>query len=256
MAADNTDVDKADVDEAAPSEVPLGHRFAAALREAGLSVIAEIKRRSPSRGALRADADAADLASEYKAGGAACLSVLTESERFSGSPEDLQAAKAVTGLPVLRKDFLRTLDDVRDSHAMGADAMLVILADIDHAELPAMQELALSLGVDVLTEVRDEAEFEAAVELGAYMIAINQRDNPESTKFTVDYDKAVRVSRCFEGIDDRILLVAASGIGVPGGTSMQAIAEAGYDAALIGEALVVADDPPELLRDLLADAVE
>ena len=249
MAADNTAVH-----EATPNEVPFGHRFAAALREAGLSVIAEIKRRSPSRGALRADADAADLASEYKAGGAACLSVLTESERFSGSPEDLQAAKAVTGLPVLRKDFLRTLDDVRDSHAMEADAMLVILADIDHEDLPPMQELALSLGVDVLTEVRDEEELEAAVELGAYMIAINQRDNPESTKFTVDYDKAVRVSRCFDRIDDRILLIAASGIGVPGGTSMRAIADAGYDAALIGEALVVADDPPELLRDLLADA--
>lgn len=245
--------DNADVDNAESSDVPAGCRFAAALREEGLSVIAEIKRRSPSRGALNADADAAGLASEYKAGGAACLSVLTESERFSGSPEDLQAAKAATGLPVLRKDFLRTLDDVRDSHAMGADAMLVILADIDHAEFPPMQELALSLGVDVLTEVRDEGEFEVAVELGAYMIAINQRDNPESTKFTVDYDKAVRVSRCFEGIDGRILLIAASGIGVPSGTSMRAIAEAGYDAALIGEALVVAGDPPELLRSLLAD---
>ena len=259
MAADDADLDQADaertdVERIGPGEVPLGHRFAAALRGEGLSVIAEIKRRSPSRGALKADADAADLASEYKAGGAACLSVLTESERFSGSPEDLLVAKAVTGLPVLRKDFLRTLDDVRDSHAMGADAMLVILADIDHGDLPPMQELALSLGVDVLTEVRDEAEFKAAVELGAYMIAINQRDNPESTKFTVDYDKAVRVSRCFTGIDDRILLIAASGIGVPGGTSMRAIAEAGYDAALIGEALVVADDPPDLLRDLLADS--
>ncbi|WP_420446744.1 indole-3-glycerol phosphate synthase TrpC [Candidatus Poriferisodalis sp.] len=249
MAADN-----AAVDDAEATSVAAGHRFAAALREDGLSVIAEIKRRSPSRGELRADADAADLASEYKAGGASCLSVLTESDRFGGSPEDLQAAKAVTGLPVLRKDFLCTLDDVRDSHAMGADAMLVILADIDPSQLPPIQELALSLGVDVLTEVRDAAEFEAAVGLGAYMIAINQRDNPESTKFTVDYDKAVRVSRCFEGIDDGILLVAASGIGVPGGTPMKAIFNAGYHAALIGEALVTADDPPELLRELLADA--
>ncbi len=249
---DRANIDRADTDRAEPSEVPLGHRFAAALRETGLSVIAEIKRRSPSRGALRTDANAADLASQYKLGGAACLSVLTEHERFSGSPQDLQTAKAATGLPVLRKDFLRTLDDVRDSHEMGADAMLVILADIDHEDLPRMQGLALSLGFDVLTEVRDEAEFAAAVELGAYMIAVNQRDNPESTKFTVDYDKAVRVSHCFEGIDDRILLVAASGIGVAGGTSMRSVAEAGYDAALIGEALVVADDPPELLRNLLA----
>ena len=234
--------------------MPLGHRFAAALRGEGLSVIAEIKRRSPSRGALRADADAGDLASLYASGGAACLSVLTESERFSGSPADLQAAKAATGLPVLRKDFLRALDDVYASHEMGADAMLVILADIDPAQLPPMQELALSLGVDVLTEVRDEAELEAAADLGAYMIAVNQRDNPESAQFTVDYDKAVRVSNRFGAIDDRTVLVAASGMGVPGGTPMNAIAQAGYDAALIGEALVTAEDPAELLRRLLADA--
>ena len=252
MAADNPAAD-----DTQTGSVAVGHRFADALREKGLSVIAEIKRRSPSRGALRADADAADLASEYKSGGAACLSVLTERERFGGSPEDLQAAKAVTGLPVLRKDFLRTLDDVRDSHEMGADAMLVILADIEPALLPPMQELALSLGVDVLTEVRDEAEFEAAIDLGAYMVAINQRDNPESTTFTVDYDKAERVSRYFDSfarIDQEILVVAASGIGVRGGTPMRAIAQAGYDAALVGEALVVADDPPALLRGLLADA--
>ena len=186
--------------------------------------------------------------------GAACLSVLTESERFSGLPRGLAGCEGCDWPPCAGKDFLRTLDDVRDSHAMGADAMLVILADIDPSQLPPMQELALSLGVDVLTEVRDEAEFEVAVDFGAYMIAINQRDNPESTKFTVDYDKAVRVSRCFEGIDDGILLVAASGIGVPGGTPMKTIVEAGYHAALIGEALVTADDPPALLRDLLAAA--
>ncbi len=236
------------------TEHTVGHRFAAALRDSGVSIIAEIKRRSPSRGTIRADTDAAALASQYKAGGAACLSVLTDAERFGGSPADLQEAKAATGLPVLRKDFLRTLDDVRDSHAMGADAMLVILTDIDHAELPVMQELALSLGVDVLTEVRDEAELFAAVELGAYMIAINQRDNPKSAEFTVDYNKAARISQRFEEIEDHVLLIAASGIGVPGGTSMRAIAEAGYDAALIGEALVTAEDPAGLLQDLSAEA--
>ncbi|WP_419841918.1 indole-3-glycerol-phosphate synthase [Candidatus Poriferisodalis sp.] len=264
-SADDTAADEAVAGDAVGA-VPRGHRFAAALRGGGrpgdgrrarggdLAVIAELKRRSPSRGALNADADAASVAVQYQAGGAACLSVLTEAERFGGSPDDLRAAKAATGLPVLRKDFLRTLHDVRDSHAMGADAMLVILADIDHSLLPPMQELALSLGVDVLTEVRDEAELAAAVELGAYLIAINQRDNPESAKFTVDYDKAVRVSKCFAQIDDRVLLVAASGIGVPGGTPMRAVAEAGYDAALIGEALVTADDPADLLRTLRADA--
>ena len=239
--------------EADGAGLPTGGRFAAALRGPGLSVIAEIKRRSPSRGALRADADAAEMAVAYRDGGAVCLSVLTERERFSGSPEDLRAARAASGLPVLRKDFLRSLDDVRDSHEMGADAVLVILADIDHALLPPMQALALSLGMDVLTEVRDEAEFAAAVELGAYMLAVNQRDNPESTQFTVDYDKAVRMSACFSDIDERIVLVAASGVGVPGGTTMSAVAAAGYDAVLIGEALVTAPDPPSFLRTLRAE---
>lgn len=244
----------ASVSKLASGPVEAGHRFADALRQTSIAVIAEIKRKSPSRGSIRPELDAGELARQYRAGGATCLSVLTDRELFGGSPEDLRAAKHAAGLPVLRKDFLQSVDDVWESHEMGADAMLVILADIDQSQFRPMQELALSLGVDVLAEVRDETELEAAVDLGAYMIAINQRDNPESTKFTVDYDKAVRVSRTFENIDDRVLLIAASGIGVPGGTSMRAITEAGYDAALIGEALVVADDPPELLRDLLADA--
>ena len=229
-----------------------GHRFAAAIRRPGLSVIAEIKRRSPSAGVLNGNIDAAALAAAYKAGGAVCLSVLTERKRFDGSPEDLQDAKSATGLPVLRKDFLRTHSDVRDSHAMGADAMLVILADIEPSRLQPMQELALSLGIDVLTEVRDESEFGLAVDLGTYMISVNQRDNPKSAVFSVDHDKAARVSRRFDGINGEILLMAASGIGVEGGTPLKWIHEAGYDAALIGEALVTADDPAAQVRSMIA----
>ena len=231
-----------------------GHRFADAIRRPGLSVIAEIKRCSPSAGVLNGNIDAAALAVAYKAGGAVCLSVLTESERFGGSPEDLQDAKAATGLPVLRKDFLRTLSDVRGSHAMGADAILVILADTELSRLQPIQELALSLGIDVLTEVRDESEFEAAINLGAYMIAVNQRSNPESAMFTMNYDKAVKISCRFDGIDENLLLVAASGIGTPCGTPIEAITEAGYDAALIGEALVTADDPAAQVRSMIAAA--
>ncbi len=229
----------------------VGHAFRTALSGDGLSVIAEIKRRSPSRGALRLDADAAALACQYRDGGATCLSVLTDSNRFDGSPDDLRRARAASGIPVLRKDFLTIHQDVHDSYEMGADAMLVILADIKPEMLRSLQDLALTLGVDVLTEVRTEEELERAVECGAYMIAVNQRDDPKDSQPTVDYDKAERIARLFDQVDDEIVLVAASGIGAPGGTPIDAIADAGYDAALIGEALVTASDPTAVLRDLL-----
>ena len=245
--------------EAAPeaartSPGSLGHRFKDALRSEGISVIAEVKRRSPSAGSLRADADAAELALQYRAGGAACLSVLTDGPRFGGSPRDLRRARAAAGIPVLRKDFLTTLADVRESSAMGADAMLLIVADVDPSLLRPIHELALSLGLDVLTEVRTEPELGAAVAAGAYMIAVNQRSEPKDTRFTVDYHKAVEMSRLFDQMDGGIVKVAASGIGVEGGTPMEDLVAAGYDAALIGEALVTAADPTAKLSELLADA--
>ena len=230
----------------------VGGAFRRALSVEGLSIIAEIKRRSPSRGDLNPGVDAAEIARRYRDGGAACLSVLTDADRFGGSPEDLRSARAATGLPVLRKDFLTTRQDVLDSHDMGADAILVILPDVGAERMRSMQELALTLGVDVLTEVRTEAEFECAVESGAYMIAINQRDDPKDSRFTVDFTKCERMARLFDGLDDGILKVAASGMGVPGGTPLEAIADAGYDAALIGEALVTAQDPTERLAELAA----
>ncbi len=231
-----------------------GYAFRDALASDGLSVIAEIKRRSPSRGQLNPDADAATLAIQYRDGGAACLSVLTDSERFGGSPQDLSAARKAAGIPVLRKDFLTTMADVRASADMGADAILVILRDVGGQRMAEMQDVAFDLGMDVLTEVRDESELELAVECGAYMIGVNQRDNPRCAQFTVDYDKAARIAKLFDRLDDGIVKVAASGMGVPGGTPLGAIADAGYDAALIGEALVTADDPAERLRGMLASA--
>ena len=237
-----------------PSPGSLGHAFKRALLADGVSVIAELKRRSPSAGELRTDADAAEVALQYRAGGAACLSVLTDGPRFGGSPEDLRRARAAAGIPVLRKDFLTTLADVRESSAMGADAMLLIVADVDPSLLRPIHELALSLGLDVLTEVRTEPELELAVAAGAYMIAVNQRSEPKDTRFTVDYRKAVEMSRLFAAMDDGIVTVAASGIGVEGGTPMADLVAAGYDAALIGEALVTAADPAARLRALLSDA--
>jgi len=245
--------------ERAPAGTPsglagVGFAFKRALLADGLSVIAEVKRRSPSAGDLRADADAVELARQYRDGGAACLSVLTDGPRFGGSPEDLQQARAAAGIPVLRKDFLTTLEHVRESSAMGADAMLVIVDDVDAALLRPMHELALELGIDVLTEVRTEPEVELAVDAGAYMIAVNQRSQPKDTRFTVDYNKAVEMGPRFAQIEPGIVTVAASGIGVEGGTGMGELVEAGYDAALIGEALVTAADPAARLQALLTDA--
>ena len=232
----------------------VGYDFKQALRADGLSVIAEVKRRSPSAGNLNAEADAVELACQYRDGGAACLSVLTDGPRFGGSPEDLQQARAAAGIPVLRKDFLTTLEHVRESSAMGADAMLVIVDDVDASLLRPMHELALELGLDVLTEIRTEPELELAVNAGAYMIAVNQRSQPKDTRFTVDYNKAIEMGPLFAQIDAGIVTVAASGIGVAGGTAIGDIVEAGYDATLIGEALVTAADPAARLRELLADA--
>ena len=245
--------------QGAPAGTPsglagVGYEFKRALLAEGLSVIAEVKRRSPSAGTLNADADAAEVARRYRDGGAACLSVLTDGPRFGGSPADLQRARDAAGIPLLRKDFLTTLEHVRESSAMGADAMLVIVDDVDPSQLRPMHELALELGLDVLTEIRNEPELELAVDAGAHMIAVNQRSQPKATSFTVDYNKAVEMGPRFAQLDPGIVTVAASGIGVEGGTTMAEIAEAGYDAALIGEALVTAADPAAKLSALLSDA--
>ncbi|MCY3786672.1 MAG: indole-3-glycerol-phosphate synthase [bacterium] len=229
----------------------LGWEFRRALSGEGLSIIAELKRRSPSRGDLRPEADAAEVARSYRDGGAACLSVLTDSARFGGSPDDLRRARDASGLPVLRKDFLTTPQHVRDSADMGAAAMLVIVEDVGAEAARSLQERALTLRIDVLTEVRTEGELEQAVEAGAYMIAVNQRDDPKQSRPTVDFGKAERIAEMFDQLDDGIVTVAASGIGVPGGTPIGVIADAGYDAALIGEALVTAPDPAAALAELI-----
>lgn len=229
----------------------VGVGFRDALRGDGVAVIAEIKRRSPSRGALRAGADAVTLARAYEAGGAACVSVLTDEKRFDGSAQDLRDVRAAVGVPVLRKDFLTSAGDIRESCEMGADAALVIVADVDPGLLRPLHELAFELGLDVLTEIRTAAELEAAAQCGANMIAVNQRNDPKDAKFTVEHDKAVRMAPLLDRLGAGIVKVAASGIGVPGGTTLAEVADAGYDAALIGEALVTAPDPAGALRRLL-----
>ena len=214
-----------------------------------VAIIAEIKRRSPSRGDLNAGLDPAEMAAAYRDGGASCLSVLTNQEMFGGSGDDLAAAAIASDLPVLRKDFITSAEDVYESHAMGADALLLIVAELDTAQLAELHELSLSLGMDVLTEVKSESELRAALQAGADVIGVNQREKPKSEAFTMDYQRAERMAPLFPG---HVVKVAESGIAVPGGTSMAAVRGAGYDAALIGEALVTSGDPVKRLRELLA----
>ncbi|MBS1849037.1 MAG: indole-3-glycerol phosphate synthase TrpC [Actinobacteria bacterium] len=210
--------------------------FATALRSAaGLGVIAEIKRRSPSKGDLHPGLDPAELAATYADGGAACLSVLTDVDFFGGSPDDLAAARAAVRIPVLRKDFTVCAADVCDARIMGADAVLLIVAALDDAELAELHALVGELGMDALVETHDEAEVERALAVGASLIGVNQRD---LATFEVDTDRAVRVAAV---IPTHVVRVAESGIrGVDDATRL---ADAGYDAVLVGESVVTAPDP-------------
>ena len=228
-----------------------GFRFKRALMSKGLAIIAEIKRRSPSAGDLDVDLNPADLARKYRRGGAACLSVLTDKSRFGGSVGDLKAARQASGLPTLRKDFLATDEDIRQTQKMGADALLLIVADIAPQDLGHLHQLSRELGLDVLTEVRNRIEIEAAVVAGADMIAVNQRSDPKSHQLTVDYGRALALAKDLAGLDPGVIKVAASGIEMPGGTRIADLA-AVYDAVLVGEALVTAPDPEARLKSWLA----
>lgn len=212
------------------------------MAERQLAVIAEIKRRSPSKGPLDLDVDAAALATAYERGGASCLSVLTDEEFFGGSVVDLQTARTGTALPVLRKDFTISEHDVVDARSMGADAVLLIVAALDELELIALHQLARELGLDVLVEVHDEPELEVALEAGATMIGVNQRD---LVTFEVDHERAERVARA---IPDDVVKVAESG--VRGADDARRLAAAGYHAVLVGETLVTAADPAAALAEL------
>lgn len=227
-------------------EQPATRGFRAALRtDDGISVIAEIKRRSPSKGDLWADLEPASLAASYERAGAACLSVLTDEQFFGGSVADLQAARQAVGLPVIRKDFTVDARDVCDARIMGADCVLLIAAALDDVELADFSALAHELGLDVLVEVHDEAELERAlVATRADLVGVNQRD---LVTFEVDTERAVRVAGHIPG---GAVKVAESGVSSPQAAAR--LAAAGYDALLVGEYLVTAEDPERALRALRA----
>jgi indole-3-glycerol phosphate synthase len=215
---------------------------AALLATPGLAVIAEIKRRSPAKGDLNRDLDAAELAATYERGGASCLSVLTDAEFFAGSVGDLESARAATSLPVLRKDFTVDPRDAADARLMGADAVLLIAAALDPFELVELHQLGCELGLDVLVEVHDEPELEEALNAGATLVGVNQRD---LATFEVDHERAVRMA---SAIPEGVVKVAESG--VRGGDDGKRLADAGYDAVLIGEALVTSSDIAATLAEL------
>ncbi len=199
-----------------------------------LAVIAEVKRRSPSKGDLHPDLDPARVAADYESGGAACLSVLTDGEFFGGSAADLAAARAAVALPVLRKDFTVGPGDVVDARTMGADAVLLIAAALDDAELADLHALATELGLDALVEVHDEVELDRALSVGAGLVGVNQRD---LVTFEVDTDRAVRVA---PQIPDGVVRIAESG--VRHADDAVRLADAGYHAVLVGESVVTSDD--------------
>lgn len=231
------------LDEARARDAARDFRTALA-HPAELSVIAEVKRRSPSKGDLFVDLDPATLAAAYASGGAACLSVLTDRDAFGGSPEDLAAARAACALPVLRKDFTVCAHDVVDARLMGADAVLLIAAALDDAELADFAALARELGLDALVEIHDEAELDRAVAVDADLIGVNQRD---LVTFEVDTARARRMAPL---IPDGVVRVAESGVRGPDDAA--ALRAAGYHAVLVGESLVLSGDPAGAVAALRA----
>lgn len=218
-------------------------RFAEALRRPGLGAIAEIKRRSPSAGDLRPGADPARIAPAYAAAGAAAVSVLVD-ERFAGSWDDLRAARRASDVPLLAKGFFSSADDLRTAKETGADAVLLLLRDLDDDATARLMRLATDLGLDTLVEAHDAAEVERGIALGAPVLGVNARD---LSTFAIDREAQLELLARIPS--DRVV-VAESGIG---SRAQGAAAElAGADAVLVGSALMRAPDPGAKLAELLA----
>lgn len=220
-----------------------GRPFSEALIDEGISLIAEMKRASPSRGPIRPGASVADVVRAYQAAGARAVSVLTEGAHFGGSLDDLVEARSACDLPLLRKDFVVDDYQLLEARAAGADAVLLIVAALDERRLPELMAAASDLGMDSLVEVHDDKEVEVAVEAGAEVIGINNRD---LHSLEVDLGTTFRL---LADVPAGTVVVAESGI--TEAAHVRELEDAGVDAILVGEALMRADDPERAIRELL-----
>ncbi len=226
---------------------PPARPFAAALARPGrVNVIAEHKRRSPSRGVIREDLDPRDVARSYEEAGAVALSVLTDEPFFGGRLEHLVLARASVTLPVLRKDFVLDAWQVWQARAAGADAVLLIVAALDETALASLLEVAGEAGLDALVEVHDRRELERALAAGARLVGVNNRD---LKTLAVSLETALALAPL---VPERVVAVAESGIRTA--AEVRALREAGFDALLIGEQLMSSPDPGRALRRLLEEA--
>jgi indole-3-glycerol phosphate synthase len=237
--------DLRELEQQAERHVPRGFRRALEDKSrAGVAVIAELKKASPSKGLIRAEFCVEDLAPELEAAGAAALSVLTDEEFFQGSLENLRLTSAAVKLPCLRKDFIVDEFQLLQARANSADAVLLIVAALTNTELNRLALAARVNGLDILCEVHDETELQRALDVGCDLIGVNTRD---LRTFNVDTDTAFRLA---DKLPKSVVKVAESGI--RSGEDISRLRAAGYQAFLIGESLMRAERPGEALRSLLA----
>jgi indole-3-glycerol phosphate synthase len=232
-----------ELEKSAYSSLPFRRSFRDALLRREPAIIAEIKKASPSKGLLRPDFDPASIAKNYERGGAACLSVLTDSQYFQGRPTDLGEARQATTLPALRKDFTINPVQIYEAAALGADAILLIAAILTETELRSFRELAESLKLAALVEVHDEQDLARALDSGATLIGVNNRN---LQTFDVTLDTSLRLS---EKIPSGKIRVSESGIFTR--THIDLLRGAGFQAFLVGESLMRANDPAEALQTLI-----
>ena len=235
--------DTCELERRAELHVPRGFRQALSFRGSAIAVIAELKKASPSKGLIRAEFHPAELAKELEAADAAALSVLTDEEFFQGSLENLRGASAAVKIPCLRKDFIVDEFQLLEARANSADAILLIVAALEQAELVALARGARERGLDVLCEVHDGDELQRALDAGCDLIGVNSRN---LKTFEVDLETATRLA---EKLPDNVVRVAESGI--RSSEDVARLCGAGYNAFLVGESLMRAERPGDALRELM-----